>query len=104
MNGLAYKQKCNEMKKLELIKIIKEEISKNKLHEKIWRNGVMYQNQEDYENKIAAQKDVEEEIKEYMFGKLKEVEDVDGPNKAKEIIEFLIQILQVNLKDLKTRL
>jgi hypothetical protein len=70
------------MKKSQLRQIIKEEISRTI-------------------NEIGG--DVEEEIKEYIFGKLKEVEDQDGPKKAKEIIEFLIQILQMNLKDLKTR-
>ena len=39
------------MKKSELKKMIKEEISKSNLDEKIWRDGKMYQNQSEFDRR-----------------------------------------------------
>jgi hypothetical protein len=42
------------MKKSELKKMIKEEISKSNLDEKIWRDGKMYQNQSEFDERTPA--------------------------------------------------
>ena len=42
------------MKKSELKKMIKEEISKSNLDEKIWRDGKMYQNQSEFDKRTPA--------------------------------------------------